>query len=68
MILMGTNPLLGPLEGVGPENLNFFRAQTALALGSLPFRGPKSCPKIVLHARRGATLISCSEGRSGQKF
>ncbi len=24
IILMGTNPLLGPLEGVGPENLDFF--------------------------------------------
>ncbi len=25
MILMGVNPLLGPLEGVGPENIDFFR-------------------------------------------
>jgi hypothetical protein len=25
-ILMGTNPLLGPLEGVGPENRDFFVA------------------------------------------
>jgi hypothetical protein len=24
MILMGTNPLFGLLEGVGPENINFF--------------------------------------------
>ncbi len=23
MLLMGANPLLGPLEGVGPENLDF---------------------------------------------
>jgi hypothetical protein len=29
MILMGANPLLGPMEGVGPENLSrcHFRAQ-----------------------------------------
>jgi hypothetical protein len=25
MILMRANPMLGPLEGVGPENLDFFR-------------------------------------------
>ncbi len=24
MILLGLNPFLGPLEGVGPENLDFF--------------------------------------------
>jgi hypothetical protein len=24
MILMGANPLQGPLEGVGPENQDFF--------------------------------------------
>jgi hypothetical protein len=24
MILMGANPLLGPMKGVGPENLDFF--------------------------------------------
>jgi len=24
MILMWSHPLLGPLEGVGPENLDFF--------------------------------------------
>jgi hypothetical protein len=24
IILMGANPLLGPLEGMGPENLEFF--------------------------------------------
>jgi hypothetical protein len=41
MILMGTNPLLGPLEGVGTENLNFFLALMALASLALPFQGPK---------------------------
>jgi hypothetical protein len=30
MILMGANPLLGPLEGVGPEILNFFGSQCYL--------------------------------------
>jgi hypothetical protein len=32
MILMGANPLLVPLEGVGPENLDFFWAQMALVI------------------------------------
>jgi hypothetical protein len=31
MISMRANPLLGPLEGVGPGNLGFFLAQMALA-------------------------------------
>ncbi len=32
----GANPLHGPLEGVGPENLDFF----GLLICSLPFQGP----------------------------
>jgi hypothetical protein len=35
MIFIGVNPLLGPLEGVGPENRCHFRAQK-----SLDFQGP----------------------------
>jgi hypothetical protein len=31
VILMRGNPLLGPLEGVGPENLDFLGPQIALA-------------------------------------
>jgi hypothetical protein len=29
MILMGANPFRGPLEGVGPENRDFFRPEMA---------------------------------------
>jgi hypothetical protein len=38
MILVRENPLLGPLEGAGPENL--FYAQTALA-SLVAISGPK---------------------------
>jgi hypothetical protein len=31
LLLMGGNPLLGPLEGVGPKKPRLFRAQMALA-------------------------------------
>ncbi len=41
MLLMGTNPLLGPLEGVGPEILDFFGPRWH-SLRWLPFLGPKS--------------------------
>ncbi len=34
------NPLLGPLEGVGPENLNYF-GPIWHSLCSLPIQGPK---------------------------
>ncbi len=40
MILMGANPLLGPLEGVGLENLGFLKLKLHL-LRSWPFQGPK---------------------------
>jgi hypothetical protein len=42
MILMRTNPLLRPLEGVGPENLNFFgiKWHSFRAQKSLSFQGP----------------------------
>ncbi len=40
MILMGANPLFGPLVGVGPENLDFFVPKWH-SLRSLPFQGPK---------------------------
>jgi hypothetical protein len=40
MILMWANPLLGPLEGEGPENLYFFGPKYHSRL-SLPFQGPK---------------------------
>ncbi len=52
MILMGANPLLGPLEGVGPENLDFFgpngiryacghfRAQKVSIFRARPFQWP----------------------------
>jgi hypothetical protein len=40
MILIGENPLLGPLEGVVPENLDFFGPKWHL-LRSWPFQGPK---------------------------
>jgi len=40
MLLMRENPLLGPLEGVGPENLDFFGPKLH-SLGSLAFEGPK---------------------------
>jgi hypothetical protein len=43
MILMGANPLLGPLEGVGPEYRDIFETQMALA--SLDVI---SVPKIIL--------------------
>jgi hypothetical protein len=37
----GLHPLLGPLDGVGPENLNFFGPKWHL-LSSWPFQGQKS--------------------------
>jgi hypothetical protein len=40
MILMGTDPLLGPLERSGSKNLVFLKAQMALA-SSLAISGPK---------------------------
>jgi hypothetical protein len=40
MILIGENPLLGPLEGLGPENLDFFEPKWC-SLHSLPFQGTK---------------------------
>jgi hypothetical protein len=39
MILMGANSLLGPLDGLGLENLDFFGPKWHL-LRSLPFQGP----------------------------
>jgi hypothetical protein len=39
MILMGANPLLEPLEGAVPENLNFFGAKWHLLRFALS--GPK---------------------------
>jgi hypothetical protein len=33
IFLMGANPLLGPLEGLGPENLEFFGPKNASANG-----------------------------------
>ncbi len=35
------NPILGPLEGVGPENLNFFGPKWH-SLCSLPIQVPKN--------------------------
>ncbi len=40
MILIGENPLLGPVEGVGPKNLDFFGPKWNL-LRSWPFPDPK---------------------------
>ncbi len=40
MILMRANPLLGLLEGAGPENLNFLRAKMAPA-SLVALSGPK---------------------------
>ncbi len=40
MVLRGATSLLGTLEGVGPENLNFFWAQMAIT-SLVPFQGPK---------------------------
>jgi hypothetical protein len=40
MILLRANPLLGPLEGVDPENLDFLRLKMALALLAA-ISGPK---------------------------
>jgi hypothetical protein len=37
---MGANPLLGLLEGVGPENLDFFGPKWH-SHRSQPFQGPK---------------------------
>ncbi len=41
MILMRENPLLGPLEGVGPENLDFFGPKWS-RLSRCHFRAQKS--------------------------
>jgi hypothetical protein len=38
--LLRANPLLGPLEEVGPENLDFLRPKMALAL-LVAISGPK---------------------------
>jgi hypothetical protein len=40
MVFRGATSLLGALEGVGPENLDFFGPKWQL-LRSLPFQGPK---------------------------
>ncbi len=40
LILMPANPLLGPLEGEGPENLDFFGPKWP-SIRSLPFQSPK---------------------------
>jgi hypothetical protein len=40
MVLRGATSLLGALEGVGPENRDFFLGQMALA-SLMPFQGPK---------------------------
>jgi hypothetical protein len=45
MILMWENPLLGPLEGVGPENLDFtpryhFRTKKISIFRAHPFQQP----------------------------
>jgi hypothetical protein len=48
MILMRANPLLGPLEGVGPENLDFLWAQIALAL-LVAISGPKKVEIFSAH-------------------
>jgi hypothetical protein len=40
MVLRSATSLLGALEGVGPENLDFFWAQMALA-SLVPFQCPK---------------------------
>jgi hypothetical protein len=50
MILMGENPLLGQLEGVGPENLDFFGPNgtrfTRCHFRAHPFQWPSKwiCP------------------------
>jgi hypothetical protein len=43
-LLMGANPLLGQLEGVGPENLDFL-AQMALA-SLVAIQGPNKSRAI----------------------
>jgi hypothetical protein len=55
MILMGENPLLGPLVGVGPENLDLFWPQMTLTLlvaisGSKKsqFSGPTPLPMTLV--------------------
>ena len=40
MCLMGANPLLGPLEGLGHESLNFFGPKKVLTFMAQPFQWP----------------------------
>jgi hypothetical protein len=37
---MGANNLLGPVEGMGPENVDFFGPKLH-SINSVPFQGPK---------------------------
>jgi hypothetical protein len=41
MILMGANSLLGPLAGVGPENLDFFGPKWHFFASLVAISGPK---------------------------
>jgi hypothetical protein len=73
MILMPTNSLLRPLEGVGPQIMAFFRAQWHW-LCSLQFQGPKksqfqgapltmalvmniACIKIIMSRTSGTFIV-----------
>ncbi len=42
MIFLWANPLLGPLEGEGPENVDSFEPKWQLALLFSSFQGPKT--------------------------
>ncbi len=53
LIVMGENPLLGPSEGVGPENLDFFWGPKWHLLCSLPFQGPKKTQFLGLNPSNG---------------
>jgi hypothetical protein len=46
MIMIGANPLLGPLEEVGPENIDFFGPKWHLS-SLVAISGPKKVPSHI---------------------
>ncbi len=61
MILMRAYPLIGPLERVGPENLDFW-AQMALA-SLVAISGPKKGPPLPIALEMDVTHIKIISSR-----
>ncbi len=64
MIFMEENPLRGPLEGVGPENLDFSRPKWH----KRPFRGPRKGWAMKIETFLGSEMATSEKVPFGPKF